>query len=121
MIKEASNMFVHVPDPLNPDLPHWRKHLIAVDPARPADAALQGPTVEAGSAVDLPAGSYLLGYDAAGSHHIWYPVIRVWQVGPDGGLTQVYRYAGDLEQTDWPQACLAALAALVADPANPQP
>jgi len=89
-------VIVKVPEPLDGRFKYWRKVLSGVDITKTNGYAFQGEWVTAGRKVEVTVGSYLLAYDEVGSRKCHYPVVRLMQVTPEGGLVQVKDEKGEV-------------------------
>lgn len=116
-----SRVIITVPAPLDRKRKAWRKHLTAIDPTQSTGYAFVGDWLKAGERAELPAGSFILGYDTAGSQKNWYPVIRLWAVTPDG-LILHDSYEGTVQEVSWALAVRDRFAAILAEhPPAPDP
>jgi len=106
---------VTIPEPLDDRKRSWRKLLTQVDKEKTNGYAFVGEWLRAGERAELEVGSFILCYDEPGSVKRWYPVIRMFKVGVDDDLNEVYRWEGSVCERSWALAVRDDIAAVLAE------
>lgn len=112
---------VRVPETLDDRKKSWRKHLESVDKEKANGYAFVGDWLRAGEREELEVGSFVLCYDEAGSMKNWYPVVRLFKVGVENGLEEVYRWEGNTRERSWALAVRDKVAAILAEAQGQEP
>ena len=112
---------VMIPETLDGRKKTWRKHLESVDKTKANGYAFIGNWLRAGERAELEVGSFILCYDEAGSMKNWYPVVRMFKVGVENDLEEVYRWEGDVNERSWALAARDEIAAILAEAQGQEP
>ena len=112
---------VMIPEALDERKKTWRKHLESVDKTRTNGYAFVGDWLRAGEREELEVGSFILCYDEPGSMKNWYPVVRLFKVGIENDLDEVYRWEGDFRERSWALAVRDDIAAILAEAQGQEP
>lgn len=112
---------VMVPETLDERKKTWRKHLERVDKEKTNGYAFVGNWLRAGEREEMEVGSFILCYDEAGSMKNWYPVVRVFKVGVENDLDEVYRWEGVIRERSWALAVRDNIAAILAEAQGQEP
>jgi len=106
---------VVVPGTLDDRGKTWRKLLTQVDKNQPNGFAFIGEWLRAGERAELEVGSFILCYDEAGSMKNWHPVVRLFKVGVENDLDEVFRWEGNVRERNWALAVRDEIAAILAE------
>ena len=111
---------VMVPEPEDrrPIKKFWAKLLTKVDVSKSNGYAFEGEWLRRGERAEVPTGSYILLYDEPGSAKNWYPHVRLLRAEPDGSLSTVLDYDGDINERSWALAVRDQVAAIMAEGAK---
>jgi hypothetical protein len=112
---------VMVPETLDERKKTWRKLLEKVDKEKANGYAFVGEWLKAGERAELEVGSFILCYDEAGSMKNWYPVVRMFKVGVENDLDEVYRWEGNIRERSWALAVRDEIAAILAEAQGQEP
>jgi len=112
---------VMVPEALDERKKTWRKHLKSVDKTRTNGYAFVGDWLRAGEREELEVGSLILCYDEPGSMKNWYPVVRLFKVGVENDLDEVFHWEGNTRERSWALAVRDDIAAILADVQGQEP
>ena len=112
---------VMVPETLDGRKKSWRKLLTQVDKTKATGYAFVGEWLRAGARAELEVGSFIFCYDEAGSMKNWYPVVRMFKVGVENDLEEVYRWEGNARERDWALAVRDEIAAILAEAQRQKP
>lgn len=106
---------VMIPETLDGRKKTWRKLLTQVDKTKDNGYAFIGDWLRAGERAELEVGSFILCYDEAGSMKNWYPVVRLFKVGVENDLDEVYRWKGNVRERSWALAVRDEIASILAE------
>ena len=112
---------VMIPEPLDERKKTWRNPLTQVDKTKANGYAFVGEWLRAGEREELEVGSFILCYDEAGSMKNWYPVVRMFKVGVENDLDEVYRWEGVIRERSWALAVRDEIAAILAEAQGQEP
>ena len=112
---------VMIPEPLDGRRKNWRKHLKSVDKEKASGYAFVGDWLRAGERAELEVGSFILCYDEAGSIKNWNPVVRMFKVGVENDLDEVYRWEGNTRERSWALAVRDEISAILAEAQGQEP
>lgn len=112
---------VMIPETLDDRKKSWRKHLKRVDKEQSNGYAFIGEWLKAGERAELEIGSFILCYDEAGSMKNWYPVVRLFKVGVENDLDEVFRWEGKIHERSWALAVRDDIAAILAEAQGQEP
>ena len=104
---------VMIPETLDGRKKSWRKLLTQVDKTKANGYAFVGEWLRAGERAELEVGSFIFCYDEAGSMKNWYPVVRMFKVGVENDLEEVYRWEGNARECSWALAVRDEIAAIL--------
>jgi len=104
---------VMIPETLDGRKKSWRKLLTQVDKTQANGYAFVGEWLRAGERAELEVGSFIFCYDEAGSVKNWYPVVRMFRVGVENDLEEVYRWEGNARECSWALAVRDEIAAIL--------
>jgi len=102
-----------IPETLDGRKKSWRKLLTQVDKTQANGYAFVGEWLRAGERAELEVGSFIFCYDEAGSVKNWYPVVRMFRVGAENDLEEVYRWEGNARECSWALAVRDEIAAIL--------
>ena len=111
---------VMIPETLDRRKKTWRKHLESVDKEKANGYAFVGNWLRAGEREEIEVGSFILCYDEPGSVKNWYPVVRLFKV-VENGLSEMYRWEGDIRERSWALAVRDEIAAILAEAQGQKP
>ena len=118
---ENMKTIVTIPETLDRRKKTWRKHLERIDKTKANGYAFVGDWLRAGEREELEVGSFILCYDEAGSMKNWYPVVRLFKVGVENDLDEMYRWEGDTRERSWALAVRDDIAAILAEAQGQEP
>ena len=104
---------VMIPETLDGRKKSWRKLLTQVDKTQANGYAFVGEWLRAEERAELEVGSFIFCYDEAGSVKNWYPVVRMFRVGAENDLEEVYRWEGNARECSWALAVRDEIAAIL--------
>ena len=112
---------VMIPEALDERKKTWRKILERIDKTKANGYAFVGDWLRAGEREELEIGSFILCYDEPGSMKNWYPVVRMFKVGVENDLDEVYCWEGNTRERSWALAVRDDIAAILAAQQGQQP
>ena len=112
---------VMIPGTLDDRHKCWRKLLEKVDTTKANGYAFIGDWLRAGERAELEVGSLILCYDEAGSRKNWCPVVRLFKVGIENDLDEVYCWEGNTRERSWALAVRDDIAAILAEAQGQEP
>jgi hypothetical protein len=112
---------VIIPETLDERKKTWRKLLTQVDKTKANGYAFVGEWLRAGEREELEVGSFILCYDEPGSMKNWKPVVRMFKVGVENDLDEVYCWEGNIRERSWALAVRDEIAAILAEAQGQEP
>jgi len=112
---------VMIPEALDERKKTWRKHLERIDKTKANGYAFVGDWLRAGEREELEIGSFILCYDEPGSMKNWYPVVRLFKVGIENDLDEVYCWEGNTRERSWALAVRDEISAILAEAQEQEP
>ncbi len=112
---------IMVPKSLDDRNKSWRKLLTQVDKTKTNGYAFIGDWLRAGERAELEVGSFILCYDEAGSMRNWCPVVRLFKVGVENDLEEVFHWEGKTHERNWALAVRDDIAAILAEAQGQKP